>query len=113
MKQPERRLESRFLCADLVRVSWAADDGFHEADGNLEDVAPSGCRLLMDEGIPEKTSIAIRCDDTLFLGTVQYCHPGEIGFDLGIEFDQIGAWERGKFEPRHLLDVRKLRAEPE
>ena len=96
------------MCADLVRVSWTADEVMHEAGGNLEDVAPSGCRLLMDEAIPEGTSIVIRCGETLFVGKVRYCNPCEIGFDIGIEFDHIGAWERGKFEPRHFLDVRKL-----
>jgi len=96
------------MCADLVRVSWTADEVMHEAGGNLEDVAPSGCRLLMDEAIPEGTSIVIRCGVTLFVGKVRYCNPCEIGFDIGIEFDHIGAWERGKFEPRHFLDVRKL-----
>ena len=90
-----------------MRVSWTADEVGHEAGANLEDVAPSGCRLLMDESIPEGTSTAIRCGDTLFLGTVRYCRSCEIGFDLGIEFHQIGAWERGEFEPKHFLDVRE------
>jgi len=104
----ERRLESRFLCADLVRVSWAADGLAHEDGGNLEDVSPSGCRLLMDQAIPEGTPIEIRCGETVFLSTVRYCRSSEIGFDLGIQFSQTGTWNQEEFEPKHLLDMRTL-----
>ena len=95
----EGRLESRFLCADLVQVSWVVDGLVYKDGGNLEDVSPSGCRLLMDQAIPEATPIEIRCGENVCNGTVRYCRSSDIGFDLGIQFDQIGTWSREEFQP--------------
>jgi hypothetical protein len=108
----EKRLEPRFLCADLVRLSWTEDDVVHEDGGNLEDLSPSGCRLLMDHAIPETTPVEFQCGQSAFRGTVRYCRSGEIGFDLGIEFNQPGIWKQEEFEAQHLLDVRTLFSEP-
>jgi hypothetical protein len=107
-KKTEGRLESRFLCADLVHVIWAADGQLHEDDGNLEDVSPSGCRLLMGQTISENTAVEIRCGDHVFNGTVRYTRTSDLGFDLGIQFAQRGTWKREDFEPQHLLDVNTL-----
>jgi hypothetical protein len=104
----ERRLETRFLCADLVRVSWTAGEVFYDCGGNLEDLSPSGCRLLLDQPIPETTATVIRCGKTEFQGTVRYCRSSDIGFDLGIKFNDRGTWKQEEFEPQHLLDLRNL-----
>src|ERR1017187_6428644 len=77
-KKTEGRLESRFLCADLVHVTWAADGQLHEDDGNLEDVSPSGCRLLMGQTISENTAVEIQCGDNVFNGTVRYTRTSDI-----------------------------------
>ena len=102
------RLESRFLCADLVQVTWTAKGQLHEHGGNLEDTSPSGCRLLMDQTIPEGTAVEIRCGSNVFNGTVRSTRASDIGFDLGIQFTQKGTWKREDFEPRHLLDLNAL-----
>ena len=104
----ERRTEYRFLCADLVPVSWMLDGQKHEEHANIEDVSPSGCRLLMDQAVPESTAIEIRCGEHLFHGAVRYCRSTEIGFDIGVQFAQPGTWDRQEFEPKHFFDARSL-----
>jgi hypothetical protein len=108
----DRRTEHRFLCADIVRVSRMQDGVPHEEHANMEDVSPSGCRLLMDQSVAESTPIEIRCGEHLFHGAVRYCRQTEIGFDIGVQFAQPGAWDREQFEPKHLLDTRSLKAKP-
>jgi hypothetical protein len=31
--------------------------------------------------------------------------PAKIGYDVGIAFDEPGSWNRGRFAPKHLLEV--------
>jgi hypothetical protein len=109
----DRRTEHRFLCSDIVQVSWIWDGRAHEEHTNMEDVSPSGCRLLMDQAVAESTPIDIRCGEHLFRGAVRYCRQTEIGFDIGVQFTQPGAWDREEFEPKHLLDARSLQRKPD
>jgi PilZ domain len=107
----EKRFEHRFLCADIVLVSWISDGLQHEEHGNLEDISPSGCGLLMEQAVSESTDIEVRCEGHAFDGTVRYCRQTEIGFDIGIQFTKAGAWKREEFEPQHLFDVQSLKSE--
>jgi len=104
----DRRSEHRFLCSEAVLVSWATDGVRHKDHGNLEDISASGCRLLMEVPISKSTSVEIRCRDHEFRGVVRYCRSTEIGFDIGVQFAQPGAWNRQEFEPKHLFDARSL-----
>ena len=101
----ERRSESRLMCSHLVQVAWTEAGVEHGGVGNLEDVSPSGCRLQMDSAVPHSAAVKVRCGGQLYSGTVRYCQWAAIGFDVGVEFTQPGAWDRQQFEPDYLLDV--------
>lgn len=109
----ERRFERRFLCSEIVSVSWATDDVRHENHANLEDLSPSGCKLLMEGAVAECAAVEIRIRDHMFRGAVRYCRSTEIGFDIGIQFLQPQAWNRQEFEPEHLFDPRTLKPKSE
>lgn len=94
------------MCADLVQVSWPLQ---REETVNLEDISPSGCRLLMEHAIPQETIIQLRCGGQAFQGVVRYCRRSDIGFDIGVQFTEAGAWVRQEFEPKHLLEIPSFR----
>jgi len=79
--------------------------------GNLEDISSSGCRLLMEQAIPQDMIVHVRCGGQEFEGSVRHCRWSQIGFDVGLQFTQAGAWVRQEFEPKHLLDIPPFRAE--
>jgi hypothetical protein len=89
------------------------DSVLHEEPGNLDDISPSVCRLLMEQAITKSTPVEIRCVEHLFHGSVRYCHRIEIGFAIGVQFTEAGAWKREEFEPKQLFDVRCLNPEPD
>src|SRR5580700_6867620 len=98
----ERRLESRFLCADLVRVDWSAggvescegkqgrsescEGEFRTAEAVLEDISALGACVQVEERIPLGTAILLSAYSGLvssapndtgetarFSGHVSYC----------------------------------------
>lgn len=106
---PERRRETRLLCAELVEILW--HDGADQArDGvaNLEDISAIGACLLTEHHIPEGTQMAILHGDIRLEGVVRYCLKNEIGHFVGIEFPPDSRWSQDEFEPEHLLDPRQF-----
>jgi len=83
----ERRTETRMLCADLVEVRWKDPGGkARRAVANLEDISLSGACLQVDLKIPL----------------------GEIGYFVGLQFEDGCKWSTKAFKPMHLLDPRTL-----
>jgi hypothetical protein len=102
----ERRSEPRYMCSELVKIVTHNPDGPPaETVANLEDISPSGACVQLEVAIREGTDIVIVCSACLFKGTVRYCRFVEIGYDVGVEFESRGSWDRRRFEPDHLLDV--------
>jgi hypothetical protein len=107
----ERRFESRFMCADLVRAGWRAGDAFRTVEAVLEDISALGACVQVDEPIPPGTaiSISVRAGETVqFCGHVSYCVFRDYGYFVGIRFSNETRWSSGIFEPRHLTNLEEL-----
>lgn len=105
----ERRTETRLLCADLVEVEWKDKAGRkRRAVANLEDISKSGACLQLDVAIPLQTPVRIRYERGDLDGAVRYCVYREIGYFLGIEFQEGHKWNERAFRPLHLFDPRRL-----
>ena len=114
----ERRFESRFLCADLVKVEWMAGDG---PDGNsrtveavLEDISALGACVQVEERIPLGARVSISAISSIsgasaqFTGLVSYCVYRDYGYFVGLIFSNETRWSSGVFEPRHLTNLEVL-----
>lgn len=105
----DRRLEPRLLCADLVDVRWNDKSGrLRKTVANLEDISLSGACLQMDSPIPHDTQVFISHPKGELQGQVRYCVYREIGYFVGLRFEDGSKWNRQLFRPQHLLDPRRL-----
>ena len=105
----ERRIEPRLLCADLVEVEWKDKSGrTRRAVANLEDISLSGACLQLDNAIPLHTKVKLSYANGDLQGTVRYCVYREIGYFLGIQFEEGNRWSQRAFKPLHLFDPRRL-----
>ena len=97
------------MCADLVDVRWKDKSGrSRRAVANLEDISLSGACLQVDVQIPLTTVVRISYPHGEFTGVVRYCQFKEIGYYLGIQFEDGCKWSKTSFRPMHLLDPRGL-----
>ena len=104
-----RRIETRMLCADMVDVRWKDGTGrSRKSVANLEDISLSGACVQTDHPIPLQTPLSIRYPKGELMGVVRYCVFREIGYFLGIEFEAGSRWSAREFQPRHMLDPRRL-----
>lgn len=107
----ERRIEQRLLCADLVEIEWKDKSSRkRHAVANLEDISLSGACLQMDASIPLFTKVRINYVNGELTGTVRYCVYREIGYFLGVQFDEGVRWSQRNFKPMHLFDPRRIGA---
>lgn len=111
----ERRLESRFLCADLVTVEWLADVGSgvesRTVEALLEDISALGACVQVEERIPPGSAISISAisgKHPRFAGHVSYCVYRDYGYFAGIRFADETRWSSRVFEPQHLTDLTAL-----
>lgn len=97
------------MCADLVDVRWKdKSDRSRRAVAILEDISQSGVCLQMEVEMPLTTVVRITYPKGEFLGVVQYCEYKEIGYYVGVRFEDGCEWSQTSFEPLHLLDPREL-----
>ncbi|HEY3823725.1 MAG TPA: PilZ domain-containing protein [Bryobacteraceae bacterium] len=111
----ERRFESRFLCADLVRVDWSAGVNARTLEAVLEDISAVGACVQVEERIRPGTEISIAVDRgpgqfTRLSGEVSYCVFRDYGYFVGIRFSGETRWSSRIFEPRHLTNLQTLLA---
>ena len=106
----ERRMESRYLCADIVRICWQQNghQEQHSVDGVLEDIASRGICVQLDEAIPAGTPVHVFLGEVDYAGHVEYCTYQEIGYFIGVVFDDAARWTTHIFQPQHLTDLREL-----
>ncbi len=103
-------MNARSLCSDLVILEWKDVDGWnHELAAVLEDISPRGACLQIEEAVPVDTAVQISHGRHWQIGCrVVYCEYREIGYFLGLEFSAGEDWNRGAFNPQHLLDLTDL-----
>lgn len=97
------------MCADLVDVRWTDDLGHTcRTIANLEDISVSGACLQVDEELALGTPVQIAYPDGELAGVVKYCVYREIGYFLGIEFEDQKKWNARRFKPQYMFDPRRL-----
>ena len=101
----DRRVESRYLCADIVRISW---QGAERAEAVLEDISAHGICVQLDEEIAEGTRIHSYLGEQEFAGRVRYCKFQDIGWFVGIHFDDAERWSEQIYQPQHLTNLMEL-----
>jgi hypothetical protein len=105
----ERRVEPRFLCADLVNVQWRDPSGKRRrCTAVLEDISPSGACLQFERAMPLEVRLEIRHARGSLEGIVKYCVFRDIGYFVGMQFNPAHGWSSTDFAPQHLLDLRRL-----
>jgi len=105
----ERRMESRFLCADLVKVSWFVAEGEARAvEAVLEDISHVGGSVQVEEEIPLGTEIQLRIGEWTFNGEVCYCTYRDYGYFVGIRFSDETVWSSDQVVPQHLVNLQAL-----
>ena len=108
----DRRIETRMLCADLVDFQWKDANGRKRRGvANLEDISLSGACLQVDRPVPLGSPIHISYPSGELKGVVKYCVFRDIGYFLGIEFEEGVRWSQSSYRPQHLLDPRRLMAQ--
>src|SRR5437764_384290 len=109
----ERRVESRYLCADLVRVDWlAGEDDFRTVEAVLEDISALGACVQVEDRIPIGSTISISVDEARFFGHVSYCVYRDYGYFVGIRLSDETKWSARVFEPQHLTNLETLTEHP-
>ena len=105
----DRRSEIRMLCADMVEVGWIDNEGKRgQALALLEDISPSGACLQLEMAIPMAAQVSWESPKQMFNGSVRYCVYREIGYFVGVQFDESCKWSKKTFRPQHLLDLKRL-----
>ena len=105
----ERRIESRYLCADLVRVDWLeGEDGFRTEQAILEDISPAGGCVQLESPVPLGSTLSISIHDEMFTGYVCYCVYRDYGYFVGVRFSAETVWNRDKVVPDHLTNLYEL-----
>lgn len=116
----ERRLEDRFLCAELVTVDWVAAEAESEKASNtpriveavLEDISALGACVQVEDRIPLGAAISISAHHgggdsggARFSGYVSYCEYRDFGYFVGIRLSEETPWSTRAFEPEHLTNL--------
>lgn len=105
----ERRAEPRLWCSDLIKVRVEGAEPA-ELTANLEDISPSGACVQFEQAVPVGARLCLMLGRHKFRGQVQHCTHNEIGYFVGIRFDAGRKWSRQHYEPKHLLDPRRVTA---
>ena len=107
--ETERRLESRSLCAELVKIGWPEGDGGSQTTSAvLEDISTHGACLQTEVPVPLGVEAFIQHQTWIIRCRVAYCLFREIGYFVGVTFEDGAKWSQEEFEPRHLLNLTKL-----
>jgi hypothetical protein len=94
------------MCAELLTVHWREENGRERKEpATLEDISPMGACLQLEHSILPGTKVSLHYPKGRYLGTVKYCTCHNMGYLLGIAFDEGYRWSRADFEPAHLLEL--------
>jgi hypothetical protein len=106
----ERRLEERFLCADIVRLDWIAGDfNGRSEQALLENISRLGGCVQLEEPVPLGSVMMLTVGTTSFFGDVCSCTLREEGYFVGLRFSNETAWSAAVVSPKHLTRLGHLR----
>jgi PilZ domain len=102
-----KRLDERNLCADLLEIQWSDENALaHREIAALEDISSSGACIKAEQPIPVNTTLTIHYPGGKLVGRVKHCEFEDIGYYVGIEFQDGYRWSNRKYKPKHLLQFR-------
>lgn len=105
----DKRLEGRFLCADLVRLDWlVGEDNFRTEQALLEDISPLGGCVQLEEPVALGSIVMLTVETTPFYGHVCYCIFRDDSYFVGLRFSNDSIWSAGVVRPRHLTNLLQL-----
>jgi hypothetical protein len=104
MSISERRSDNRFLCADLVRVTWEEQ----VTDAVLEDISAFGACVQVEESIALDSPITLTIGAAVFSGQVSYCVFRDDGYFVGIRFSDETEWSAETVLPQHLTNLSEM-----
>jgi hypothetical protein len=93
------------MCSDLVKVRLHDGADPEEFVANLEDISPSGACLLLEAALPDGASIEVISSTCRLKGKVRCCRFVEIGYVVGVAFNERQSWSRERYEPQNLLEL--------
>ena len=109
MQIDEKRLEGRFLCADLAQLAWlTGEDNFRAEQALLEDISPLGGCVQLDEPISLGSIVMLTVETTPFYGHVCYCTHRDDAYFIGLRFSNDTVWSAGVAKPQHLTSLQEL-----
>lgn len=72
-----------------IAVAWEDETGgARQQDGRVEDRSRSGAGIFVNKAIPAGTKVKIKERREERSGTVRYCRAEEIGYFIGIKYDE-------------------------
>src|SRR5204863_3529393 len=87
MQIDEKRIEGRFLCADLVRLDWLeGEDDLRTEQALLEDISPLGGCVQLDEPLTLGSIVMLTVGTAPFYGYVCYCTFRDDAYFIGLRF---------------------------
>ncbi len=93
-----------------MEVEWTDHEGWLRiSTALLEDISAIGGCLQMEVSLPMETKVELRYRGAILSAVVRYCVYREIGYYVGIEFREGFEWSQQDFQPRHLLDLTKIK----
>ena len=102
----ERRSESRYLCADMVRLDrYRGEDEVVSMEAVLEDISPPGACIQVEEPVMAGETVTLWLGENHFTGQVCYCIYREYGYFVGLEFSRECRWSEERVAPRHLTNL--------
>ena len=97
-------LEERFLCLDMVHVSWVNASGRTSSHcAILTEVWSSGGLLQTDTAIPERSILTLAAPGGSIRGHVTSCTQDSYGFLIEVATDSPQLWFPKSYQPDHLL----------
>ncbi len=107
-----KRLEGRYLCADLVRLDWfvrgeSGEDNLRTEQVLLEDISPLGGCVQMDEPVEPGSTVMLTVGGTPFYGYIRYCVFRDDAYFVGLRFSNETIWSAVKVTPHHLTSLRQ------
>jgi hypothetical protein len=83
------RVETRQAIMYRIAVAWEDESGgTRHQDGRVEDRSRSGDGIFVNKAIPAGTRVKVRERREERTGTVRYCRAEEIGYFIGIKYDE-------------------------
>lgn len=95
----------RYLCSELVALSWSPPWGpTRQAIGNLESIWVTGAAVSAETPIPENTVVRIKARQCEWCGVVRGCRAGDDALIVEIDFLPRSRWSRRQYVPEHFFD---------